>query len=95
MAKLQSKLLALLAGVAFTAGAAFAQDSGPLIDLLVKKGIVTDQEGEQLRADLYREKAEYEKKLAAVSDDIAELDGTVEESVPNEIPLKTQNPPEA
>ena len=44
---------------------------------------------EKLRADLYREKAEYEKKLADVSGDIAELDGQVEESVPNEIPLKT------
>ena len=32
-----------------------AQDSGALIDLLVKKGIVTDQEAETLRADLSRD----------------------------------------
>ena len=34
---------------------ALAQDSGPLIDILVKKGIVTDQEAEDLRADLVRD----------------------------------------
>jgi polyhydroxyalkanoate synthesis regulator phasin len=55
MAKLFSKCLALLCGVALTAGAAFAQDSGPLLDLLVKKGIVTDQEAEQLRAELVKD----------------------------------------
>lgn len=39
------------------AGAASAQDSGPLIDLLIKKGIINDQEGESLRADLARDAA--------------------------------------
>ncbi len=43
---------ALLAGAAT---AASAQDSGPLIDALVRKGILTDQEGEELRADLLRD----------------------------------------
>jgi hypothetical protein len=37
------------------ASAAFAQDSGPLLDLLVKKGIVNDQEAENLRAELARD----------------------------------------
>jgi polyhydroxyalkanoate synthesis regulator phasin len=55
MAKLSTKWLALLGGALLTAGTVFAQDSGPLIDLLVKKGIVTDQEGEQLRADLVKD----------------------------------------
>lgn len=32
-----------------------AQDSGPLIDLLVRKGLVTDQEAEDLRAELLKE----------------------------------------
>ena len=52
----KSKLLTL---AAFLCGASFAiaQDSGPLIDLLVKKGIINDQEGEVLRADLARESA--------------------------------------
>lgn len=34
---------------------AFAQDSGPLIDLLVRKGIVNDQEAEELRAELVKD----------------------------------------
>jgi len=55
MAKLPSKWLALFGAALLTAGSVVAQDSGPLIDLLIKKGIVTDQEGEQLRADLLKD----------------------------------------
>jgi hypothetical protein len=54
MLNLKSKLLAVTAAL-FCAGAALAQDSGPLIDILVKKGIINDQEGEELRADLAKE----------------------------------------
>ena len=54
MLNLKSKLLAVSAAL-LCAGAAFAQDSGPLIDLLVKKGIVNDQEAEDLRADLVKD----------------------------------------
>ena len=56
MFKLKSSLLALLGGALF-AVSGFAQDSGPLINLLVKKGIVNDQEAEELRADLTRDSA--------------------------------------
>lgn len=54
MFSLKSKLLTL---AAFLLGStlAIAQDSGPLIDLLVKKGIINDQEGEELRADLMKD----------------------------------------
>ncbi len=55
MFNLKSKWLALLGGALLATGTAFAQDSGPLVDLLVKKGIVTDQEAEDLRADLTRD----------------------------------------
>jgi hypothetical protein len=55
MAKLLCNLLALAGILSLGASSLFAQDSGPLIDLLVKKGIVTDQEGEQLRADLIKD----------------------------------------
>jgi len=48
------KSLALLGGLFLSQGALLAQDSGPLIDLLVKKGIVTDQEGEELKAELVK-----------------------------------------
>jgi hypothetical protein len=56
MLKTNTKWLALIAGAALTlATAARAQDSGPLVDLLVKKGIVTDQEAEELRAELVKD----------------------------------------
>ncbi|MDF3058377.1 MAG: hypothetical protein K0R17_2592 [Rariglobus sp.] len=56
MAKNSLKWLALLGGVALGAASlAVAQDSGPLIDTLVKKGILTDQEGEELRVELLKD----------------------------------------
>jgi len=54
MLNLKSKLLATMAFL-FGAGLAIAQDSGPLIDLLVKKGVVNDQEAEELRAELVKD----------------------------------------
>lgn len=48
------KWLVLLA-TALLASTALAQESGPLLDLLVRKGIVTDQEAEELRAELSRD----------------------------------------
>jgi hypothetical protein len=41
--------LALMTVVAFQG---YANESGPLIDLLIRKGIITDQEAEDLRAEL-------------------------------------------
>lgn len=53
---IKPKWLALLGGALLAIGApAHAQDSGPLLDLLVKKGIVSDQEAEELRAELVRD----------------------------------------
>jgi len=54
MFKLKSKLSALLAAL-LCAGTALAQDSGPLIDLLIKKGVLNDQEAEELRAELVKD----------------------------------------
>lgn len=56
MFNLKSKVSAVLVALC-CAGTALAQDSGPLIDLLVRKGIVNDQEAEDLRADLSRDAA--------------------------------------
>lgn len=50
----KSKWLAL-GGFLLCATAALAQDSGPLIELLVKKGILNDQEAEELRAELVKD----------------------------------------
>ena len=55
MAKLKSKYLAAIGGVLLSASAVLAQDSGPLLDALIRKGILTNQEAEDLRADLVRD----------------------------------------
>ena len=54
MFNLKSKLSALLATLV-CGSAAIAQDSGALIDLLVKKGVLNDQEAENVRAELTKE----------------------------------------
>ena len=51
----KSHWLALLGGALLSAGSALAQDSGALLNLLVKKGIVTDQESEDIRAELTKD----------------------------------------
>lgn len=56
MATTRTKWIALLASAVIGAAtAAFAQDSGPLLDLLVKKGVINDQEAENLRAELTKD----------------------------------------
>jgi polyhydroxyalkanoate synthesis regulator phasin len=58
MIKTSLKTLVLLGSLAIGAGSvAYAQDSGALIDALVKKGILNDQEAEDIRADLGRDYA--------------------------------------
>ncbi|MFH1498494.1 MAG: porin [Verrucomicrobiota bacterium] len=53
MSKNTIKWLALIGGATIAASAAaYAQDSGALLDALVKKGILNDQEAEEIRADL-------------------------------------------
>ena len=56
MATFPFKTLALAGGLALSAvTASYAQDSGALIDLLTRKGILNDQEAEDLRAELSKE----------------------------------------
>lgn len=54
MFTLKSTVTAALAALVCT-GSALAQDSGPLIELLIKKGILNDQEAEELRAELVKD----------------------------------------
>lgn len=54
MLKFTQKLVATLAALC-TAGAVVAQDSGALLEALVRKGILSDQEAEDIRADLVRD----------------------------------------
>jgi hypothetical protein len=66
MANNSLKWLALLGGVALgSASMAVAQDSGALLDALVRKGVLTDQEAEDVRADLTRDNAAALPKFAA------------------------------
>ena len=50
-------LIAVTAALALGGSAARAQDAGALLDLLVKKKIITDQEAEEVRGELTREAA--------------------------------------
>ncbi len=54
MLNLKSKFLAITAAL-LCAGAAFAQDSGPLIEVLLRKGLINDTEAEDLRAELVKD----------------------------------------
>lgn len=49
------RCLGLVAGILAGSGSLLAQDSGPLIDMLVRKGIVSAQEAEDLRSELTRD----------------------------------------
>jgi polyhydroxyalkanoate synthesis regulator phasin len=55
MKKTLKKMTAVVAGLVAMTFAAVAQDSGALVDALVKKGILSDQEAEEIRADLTKE----------------------------------------
>ncbi len=54
MKKLMKSIAALMSVAALTMSA-IAQDSGALVDALVKKGVLSDQEAEEIRADLTKE----------------------------------------
>ena len=55
MKKTFKKMTALAVAFAAMTFAAVAQDSGALVEALVKKGILSDQEAEEIRADLTKE----------------------------------------
>ena len=57
----QLKLLAFVTALALATGAARAQDSSALLDLLVKKKVITEQEAEQTRADLANKNIRFKK----------------------------------
>ena len=74
MANNSLKWLALLGGLAVgSASVALAQDSGPLIDTLVKKGVLTDQEGEDLRVELLKDFGESSAGKINISSNLKEL----------------------
>ena len=58
------KRLALLCGLALGTGSLFAQDSAALLNALIKKGILNDDEAGQIKADIVKDEA---KKDVATS----------------------------
>lgn len=53
----KTKWLALLTGALLCAGSAFAQDNKALIDVLIKKGILNEEEAKQIEKDLSKQDA--------------------------------------
>lgn len=69
---LKLAVAATLAAAALTAPAA-AQESSALIDALVRKGILNDQEAEEIRADLSREVSQTPAGKINISNSLTEL----------------------
>src|SRR4051794_21446682 len=67
------KLIASVGAVALISGLAHAQDNGALLDLLVKKKVLTDQEAEEVRADLVKEYAATSAGKISLSSSITEM----------------------
>jgi hypothetical protein len=67
-------LAAIAVCFAFGGTAARAQDAGALLDLLVKKKLITDQEAEEVRADLVKESASTAAGKWKLSTPITELE---------------------
>jgi hypothetical protein len=59
---------------AFTGSATRAQDAGALLDLLVKKRLITDQEAEEVRGELVKESAETAAGKWKLSTPITEIE---------------------
>src|SRR5437762_5958832 len=70
------RFMYILAAASFIFGgvAARAQDAGALLDLLVRKKIITDQEAEEVRADLTKEAATTSAGKWKLSTPITELE---------------------
>src|SRR4051812_19931596 len=67
-------ILATAAAMVSTVTIARGQDSGALLDLLVRKKIITDQEAEEVRADLTKEAASTSAGKLKLSAPITELE---------------------
>src|SRR6266513_5428830 len=70
------RFMYMLAAASFIFGvvAARAQDAGALLDLLVRKKIITDQEAEEVRAELTKEAAETSAGKWKLSTPITEIE---------------------
>ena len=70
----KTMFIAAAASLLFGSAAARAQDSGALLDLLVRKGLINDQEAEEVRADLIKENASTAAGKLKLSTPVTELE---------------------
>ena len=72
---LKTPMLQLAAALTLAAAAptARAQDAGALVDKLIKKGVLTDQEGEEVRADMMRDFSQSSAGKININSSITEL----------------------
>lgn len=70
---MKRKFMALLGAVVLATTCLHAQDSGALIDALVKKGVLSDQEAEEIRAQLTQDYATTPAGKLALSNHITQL----------------------
>ena len=70
------KLILLLAALSFTFGtmSIYPQDAGALLDLLVRKKLITDQEAEEVRAELIKESTSTSAGKWKLSTPVTELE---------------------
>jgi len=92
-------LVVMAVSLLLGAAAARAQDSGALLDLLVKKGVISDQEAEDVRADLVKENSATAAGKLKLSTSVTELELYGDTRVRYEVrsgqtgPPDTINPP--
>jgi hypothetical protein len=67
-------LIAVIVGLFAPSMSMFAQDAGALLDLLVKKKLITDQEAEEVRADLTKQASETSGGKWKLSTPITEIE---------------------
>ncbi|MEO8440497.1 MAG: putative porin [Spartobacteria bacterium] len=71
---LKKTMFVMAAACLLLGGSVRAQDNGALLDLLVKKGLINDQEAEEVRADLTRENASTSAGKLKLSTPVTELE---------------------
>ena len=70
----KTMFIAAAGSLLFGSALARAQDNGALLDLLVRKGLINDQEAEEVRADLTRENASTSAGKLKLSTPLTELE---------------------
>jgi hypothetical protein len=70
----KTMFIAAVGSLLFGSAVARAQDNGALLDLLVRKGLINDQEAEEVRADLTRENASTSAGKLKLSTPLTELE---------------------